>query len=426
MKRAIFCIFVSVFALSAQERSLLTNTLDLPNWLTINAQARERIEGQHGVGYVDDNDQNFMLHRYRFGVGVTPTGWLRFYGEAQDARVSGDTTDSTTRDRIDLRQAYVDIGHENAWWDVKAGRQVLAFGSERMVGGSDWTNVARVFDGAKLGIHHGADRVDIFASSVVVVDPLHQDHHLEGGNLHGIYGSFGSLVKNAKIEPYLMMRTGPTFAGELGALGKYNSYTYGLRTAGAYRKVWLWETDILGQHGTIGSSDLRAWGAEVQGKRVFTNVKWTPTILGEFNFATGDKNIGDGKVNTLDQLYPTNHGIYGVADQMGRRNTKNTRAGFWLQPTKWLTLKGEEEEFWLASKFDGLYLAGGGIGVAAVQTGAISTKVGREADVLADIKLSKYYTIGMQYGHLFTGQFLDTYAHGVGRTFYAAWIDFRL
>src|SRR3954468_1960360 len=144
-----FCL--SAFSLSAQERSLLTNELQLPKWVTMNAQIRERIEGQHGLGYVAGNDQDFLLHRYRFGIGIQPVSWLRFYGEAQDARVSWPTTDANTRNRIDLRQAYVAIGRENDWWNVKAGRQILSFGSERMIGGSDWTNVTRVFDAVKLG-----------------------------------------------------------------------------------------------------------------------------------------------------------------------------------------------------------------------------------------------------------------------------------
>jgi len=427
MKRAILCSLVSVFALSAQEsRSLLTNDLSLPNWLTVNAQARWRAEGQHSLGYVDGNDQDFLLQRYRLSVGVQPIGWMKFFGEVQDSRASSTTTDATTRNVFDLRQAYVDIGHENAWWDVKVGRQVLAFGSERMIGGSDWTNIARVFDAARLGIHHGVNRVDIFSSSVVNVNKTAWDHHQDGNNMHGIYASIGSLIPGSKMEPYLIMRTSPSFAAGPGVAGAYHSFTYGWRAAGTAKKVWFYEADILGQHGKVSSTRLSAWGAELQARRQFTSVKWQPSLMGEFNFASGDKRPGDSVVNTLDQLYPTNHSIYGIADQVGRRNNKNVRAGFWLQPRKWLTVKAEGEDFWLASRYDALYLAGGGVGVAAVPGGAASTHIGREADGVADIRLSRYYTIGAQVGHLFPGEFIQRYANNTSRTFYAVYLDLRI
>ena len=55
---------------------------------------------------------------------VPPTDWLDFYGEVQDSRVVGySRPDASMRDTFDLRQAFVAIGHEGGWWDLKVGRQ---------------------------------------------------------------------------------------------------------------------------------------------------------------------------------------------------------------------------------------------------------------------------------------------------------------
>lgn len=423
----------TVFAQNS--RSFLNEELQTPQWLDINAQARWRSEGQHEIGFINGNDQDFFLQRLRLSVGIRPASWIYFYGEAQDARAFGAQTISQgvptpdvngQGDNLDLRQAWVDIGHESGWWDIKGGRQVLAFGSERVIGGGDWTNNARVFDAVKLGIHHGANRVDLFSSSVVVTQQAGEDHHVQGDNLHGAYASLGSVIPHAKFEPYVLWRVSPKYNAGPGATGKYDSWTYGVRAAGTITPAWNYEMELLGQNGKVANQPLNAYASEVQFRYQFLNARWTPSILAEFNFASGDRHPNDGRINTLDQLYPTNHSPYGFVDVIGRRNTKNVKAGYWIQPKKWLLLKAEGHQFWLASKYDGVYAAGGGLIVAPVLTGAKSINVGGEIDGSAAITLSRHYTVGVQGGHLFAGGFIQQYSPGAGRGFYAVWVDFRL
>lgn len=384
-----------------------------PSWMTLGAQVRYRGEGTQ-------DGSPFLLERYRFDVGIQPLPWMAFFGEFQDARAANAPNQgSGFYDRTDIRQAYVRLGREDGLWDVKVGRQRFVFGSERLIGASEWVNSARVFDGVRLGIHNKLDRFDIFSSSVVVNDADNWDHHQQGNNFHGMYGSFGSWLKGSKIEPYLLLRTNHR-------LGNSNNWTYGLRGAGAIGPKWNYEAEALGQRGHLAGSQLSAWGGMVQVQRHFRHFALSPTLLGEANYASGDHRAGDGVVNTLDQLYPTNHGIYGITDQVGRRNTKNIRGGVWLHPEKWLTLKGETHYFWLANSHDGLYAANGAMIGPAVAGGAAYTDIGPEVDVLADVKLSRYYDIGAQFGHLFPGRYLETYMKGGGRSFYAFFVDFHL
>jgi hypothetical protein len=208
--------------------------------------------------------------------------------------------------------------------------------------------------------------------------------------------------------------------------GHYRSITGGTRVAGTIRDTWAYELEALVQSGRISGQALHAWGTEVQVRRLFPKAPWKPSVLAEYNFASGDKRRGDGPVNTLDQLYPTNHSIYGIVDGIGRRNMKDVRIGVWGQPRSWLMLKLEGHDFWLASRNDALYAASGAVSVAAVPGGALSRHVGKELDALADVKISRHYSIGGQFGHLFAGEFLRLYSPGSGRTFYATWVDFRL
>ncbi len=395
---ALLLLFLqSVTVLAQSDRGPL-NT-HLPPWVTLGAQVRFRAEGLTGAGFKEGNNQGYLLERYRLDLGLQPLGWLGVFGEFQDSRAAHRPhPDAGIKDRADIRQAYVRVGREDGWWDVKAGRQRLAFGSERVIGAGEWGNTARAFDAIRVGVHHKKDRIDFFSSSVVVNSTDTWDHHKDGEDLHGVCGSFGSWLAGAKVEPYLLRRTGLN-----------RSWTYGLRTAGTAGPNWSYELEALGQKG-------HEWAGTAQVRRQFSDLPGKPTILGEANYAS----------TNLDQLYPTNHGIYGVADQIGRRNTQNLRSGLWIQPRKWLTLKGEGHYFWLANARAGLYAASGALTVPAVAGGASHTDVGPEVDLLAELRLSRHYDIGAQFGHLFPGQFLKERNAGVGRTFCALFLDVHL
>lgn len=220
----------------------------------------------------------------------------------------------------------------------------------------------------------------------------------------------------------MLRRTSPSFAGERGAPGHLASWTYGVRAIDAGNTPWGYEAEALGQRGEIGSNTLRAWAFTGQAQRRWKDRPWKPIAVAEFNFASGDRRPGDGAVGTFDQLYPTNHGIYGIVDQVGRRNTKNTRLGLWFTPGHHLSLKTEGHSFWLANRFDGLYGAGGGVVIPGVAGGAASTDIGREVDLSADWKPSNHYEVGFQVGHLFPGSFLRNNSPGSGRTFYTVFL----
>src|SRR5437879_5390324 len=65
----------------------------------------------------DDNDDAWLLNRFRLGLAVKPVSWLKIYGQTQDAReafsdranIPG-VRSAEGDDEFDLRQAYVAIG----------------------------------------------------------------------------------------------------------------------------------------------------------------------------------------------------------------------------------------------------------------------------------------------------------------------------
>jgi len=145
-------------------------------------------------------------------TGHSPN-WLLFYGEVQDARIffnHHNPNANPYEDKWTLWQAYPQVGSsETGWVDALAGRQVLGFGDERVIGPSDWLNVGRTFNVARVDIHHPGFEVSVFGSSVVPGDNGDLHSALPGNNLYGVYGSFQNIVPRADFEPYVLWRVAP-------------------------------------------------------------------------------------------------------------------------------------------------------------------------------------------------------------------------
>ena len=140
----------------------------LPRWVHIGGEYRERLEGPTGIGFTATNDF-YLLQRLRINLAIHPKEWLNFYGEVQDSRIFFNhhiANANPYEDSWTLWQAYTQIGSSTSGWvDALAGRQVLTFGDERVIGPSDWLNVGRTFDVARVDLHHPGYEVAIFGSS---------------------------------------------------------------------------------------------------------------------------------------------------------------------------------------------------------------------------------------------------------------------
>ncbi|MBA3651470.1 MAG: alginate export family protein [Chthoniobacterales bacterium] len=123
----------------------------------IRAESRENNRDFDSSAH-DDNDDSWLLNRFRLGLAFRPVTWLKLYGQTQDSReafsdranvpgIRGAEGD----DIFDLRQAYISLG------DIKrfpllltVGRQAISYGDNRLVADSKWGNFGRTFDAIRL------------------------------------------------------------------------------------------------------------------------------------------------------------------------------------------------------------------------------------------------------------------------------------
>jgi hypothetical protein len=380
----------------------------LPAWLRVRGEFRERIEGFDGLGFNDSRDDLYYLSRLRLNATITPSRRLSFQAQAQDARVARKTvgpTGTPFRAPFDMRLAFADVGGPQGRVAVRIGRQELAYGEQRLVGHVGWLNAARTFDAAKVTVRGQRLQVDLFGASVVRTLEREFDKSGAGNRFAGAYATAAALVPAASVEPYAFWKRDVSVPTETATPDTLNLVTIGMRWLGRLPGGLEYNTDTALQTGSLGADAVNAWAGHYALRSPAAR-SLAFRASSEFNYASGDRDPADGRRGTFDQLYPTPHDKYGLADQVGWRNVRHLRAGIEVTPWKGLPVVANYHSWWLNEKRDGLYAAGGAL-LARVAGGAASAHVGQELDIQATKALTPQLLVAAGYAHIFAGAFLE-------------------
>jgi Alginate export len=315
------------------------------------------------------------------------------------------------------------------------------------IGTSDWNNIARVFDAAKVRWQGDAFWVDVFSGFVT----LPNDNHFSEPNYHdwfsGIYAATTRLIPEVTTELYAFSRNvSPDSATEFttttpkGAASPRDIYTFGMRyksVPGAW-KGWDYEGEIAGQLGRFKFSaastslEQEALAAHVAGGYTWTQAFGAPRLGLEHNYSSGDSDPTNSKHETFDNLFPTNHKFYGFMDILSWQNMHDLRLSASLKPLKKLALAADYHLFWLADTHDYFYtVSGGPRNDASAASGSgkgyglnpsYHSFLGSELDLIATYALQSYASLQIGYGHFFTGSYIQSSLAAVGGSKDADWI----
>ena len=386
-------------------------------------------------------DDNWFLQRFRIGLMLKPTDWLKIYAQAQDSREwLSDRADipgvlgAEGDDPFDLRQAYIEIGNtKDIPFGIKVGRQILSYGDERLVGAFDWNNIGRTFDAVKLSYKAPTWWIDAFASTVAVP-------HREGYNQSDLFN--GNETEREQVfsglyfsTTALDFQTTDLYAFHLHeeqAVTSTNFLTLGFRVKSkpgyfapqepaGYAKDgktvvapaapkpigFDYEAEGAFQTGKVRGLDLTAFA--IHGGVGYTfDAGWLPRLGVAYNYGTGDDNPTDGDIETFQNLFPTNHKFYGQMDVFSWQNMHDLEVSFKFSPVKKVNVKAEYHAFWLASTDDVWYRANGATAIRPLSPAARSASnyAGSEVDLTVTYAATKWLTVEAGYSHFFAGDYL--------------------
>ena len=388
----------------------------------------------------DDNDDAWLLNRFRLGLAFKPVSWLKFYGQTQDVReefserkdipgVRGAEGD----DAFDLRQAYISLG------DVKKfpllltiGRQAITYGDGRLIADSKWGNFGRTFDAIRLRFEEPHYWVEGFVMRPVQIERHSFNNSDDKDNFGGIYFSMDYVPKQT-TDFYFYYRDkednqpdlDPT--NRIDPQGTWNGpaarfATMGVRVKSTPEKLngWDYSGEFVYEVGEVFLTDtnsqrfdLNAFALAVSAGYTAKDIPWKPRFGFEYDFASGDSDPTDSNSESFQNLFPSNHDKYGLMDEFGWRNLHDLRLQVNLKPVKKLDFEFHYHAFWLADTHDFWY-RGNGISTLRtrtpdgndVRTIGARNFAGHEVDLVATYELNKSVKLQVGYSHFFAGQYL--------------------
>jgi alginate export protein len=392
---------------------------DFPSWLSLDMQIRLRTEDQTSYQYIPGNNRVYELTRIYGGLTVRPTSYLTGYMQFIDTHALGlpvNIVASNMRDVFDLRQGYLEF-HRNDL-QLYAGRRELKYGNERVIGISDFTNNSRTWDGfyGHFGGESDKNNVDVFSTSVVTVHPTSLDTHGAGLTFHGVYGTIGSWIPNAVLQPFVLVKAFPHVKSQQGIFGSEVETTFGAEMEG--RLPAGFDYDVLGdlQRGSYSNNSIHAGAGIAKVAYQFKSLPWKPRLGGEYDYSTGNPHQNPGRISTYDQQYPSSHNAFGLVDLFGFQNIKQERVNLDLGPTKNLSLLIQGEALGVSSRFDSIYNGAAGVAVQAPANGFATNSIGDGFDVSAKYVFHDYWVVNAGVGHFFPGSLMSANHHGAPLT----------
>ena len=348
-------------------------------------------------GKVNSNDE--LAQRLRIHLGYSPLPWLTTYVEGRGSFEQEDLRNpSPDSDRADLQQAYVQFGDVRRFPLVATvGRQELIYGDQHMIGNGDWSNTARSFDAAKFHYENPNFWLDAFVGRLVVPYDNQLNKSNDYDTLYGLYGSSKTFIPWQETQFYLLLRDASSTAPNATAPGVPG---------------WDYALEAALQFGSIVQSNVRrdqqAYAVFASGGYTFNNTWGSPRLGAGYDFGSGDNNPNDGKNQTFDNLFSTNHRFYGTMDLFCERNMQIPRLSASIKPNKQLSLSCDYLMFWLANTSDYLYpesgsgRKGNGYGLHP----GYNSYVGSEIDLVATYSLNPACELQLGGGHFFAGEYI--------------------
>lgn len=389
----------------------------------------------------DDNDDAWLLNRFRFGLAVKPVGWLKVYAQTQDAReafseranIPG-VRGAEGTDAFDLRQAYVALGDlKRTPVQLTVGRQILGYGDGRLLGDSKWGNFGRTFDAVRLRFEHPKQfwAEGFMARPVQIKRGAFNDSDAED-NFYGLYFSTDA-ARVQTTDAYVFYRSKRDHQPDLDPTNRIDAQgtwtgpaaefvTVGLRVKSLPETFGNWDYtgEVALQSGELYETDRRsarqdllAFASHVNAGYTFKEVRWKPRVALEYNYGTGDEDAADRDSQSFQNLFASNHEKYGFMDEFSWRNLHDVRLQTTAKPAKGWDVGLDYHAFFLADTNDYWYRSNGISTLRTrtpdgrdVRTIGARSFAGHEIDFTIGFEWRKNVKVLVGYSHFFAGDYL--------------------
>jgi Alginate export len=307
---------------------------------------------------------------------------------------------------VELLQGFADL--RLPWLDgvatLRGGRQLMAYGSERLISLRYGPNVLRSFDGGLARWETGDWRVDGFFSQPVRNNLPSFDDGTDGSRqVWSLYATrnLPAVGQYSGLDLFYIgyVNTDATFdPGE----GHERRHTFGTRFFGT-RGPWTWDMEAHFQFGAFAGGNIRAWSIATDVRYTFSELPLKPYAELRANIISGDHNPNDLTLGTFNALFPRGK-YFGEIGLIGPANLINLHPIAGIDLGSGWTLSGATVFYWRESLGDGLYGAGGQLLRSA--DNSRSRYIGTQADIVLGWEATRNLSFQLAYSIFAPGQFV--------------------
>jgi len=388
-------------------------------YLTLGGEARARFEG------FDDNlwgdppapDDGYLWLR------VMPHAHLHagpahvfVQGIAGYARGVGAGKGPTDETGIDLLQGFADVRldlGDDSSITLRGGRELMALGSERLVGIRYGPNIPQAFDGARVVATRGPVQVDAFQLRPVAIGSRDLDDATsKTRRLDGVYATI-TPAPGIGIDAYWLGYENEQ-ARFTGRVGRESRDTFGVRAFGM-RGALVWNWEAMLQRGHFDGDPIRAWSIATETAWSFPQTQLKPRLRLRANIASGDRDPADGKLGTFNALFPKGK-YFGELSPIGPRNIVNIHPSVDFDLGSGVTVELVAAAFWRHRRGDGIYDIPGQLIRPVASCGA--RHIGDQIEISASWQASPVLSFSGSLSAFHAGRFIRE--TGRARTIYMA------
>ena len=210
-------------------------------------------------------------------------------------------------DRFDVLQGFADLQfplRTNGTVTLRGGRELLAYGSERLIGLRYGPNVLRAFDGLRAFFTADPWQIDAFYAHPVRTDVGVFDDTMEGHRaLWSLYMTRTLPVgQNTGMDLYYIGYENDRATFNQGT-GKERRHTLGARFFGQ-ADAWEWNWEAFYQFGDFAGGSISAWSVASDTGYTVKALPFTPRLGLKANIISGDDNPHDASLQTFNALFP--------------------------------------------------------------------------------------------------------------------------
>ena len=307
---------------------------------------------------------------------------------------------------VDILQSFARIGlpSDGSAVTVQGGRQLLAYGSERLIGLRFGPNVPQAFDGALARWDSGVWRADAFAMRPVENGLNSFDDRADRSRgLWSLYATraLPEVVPGSGLDLFYIGYSREMARFEQGT-GKELRHTLGARFFGA-SGGWKWDLEGHFQFGEFGAGDIRAWSVATDIRHTFRTMPLRPFVQLRANAISGDRNPNDLTLNTFNAMFPKGK-YFGEVGVIGPANLLNLHPNVGIDLGRGWSLSAAAVFYWRESRRDGVYGIPGNPIRASGGSGA--RYIGTQGELVLGFSPTRGVDIEFAYAVLGAGRFI--------------------